>query len=79
MKEVLLNIDAKIEAVVSRKLMEEYNGSFSGNADWSIKETKLLEIIDQQGKDIAVDIAKLEEMITSIHPQQSTENTTHPL
>ena len=41
MKEVLLNIDSKIEAVVSRKLMEEFHhGGLvgTGGSDWNTKE-----------------------------------------
>lgn len=39
MKDVLLNIDSKIEAVVARKLLMEYNGNFgAGSADWNQKE-----------------------------------------
>ena len=67
MKDVLINIDSKIESVVSRKLLMEYNGNFGpGQADWNKKEQKILEIIDTQGKDIAIDIAKLEDMIQNM-------------
>ena len=72
MKDVLLNIDSKIESVVQRKLVQEFNGGFGtgggtfgtgNNSDWNSKEQKILEIIDTQGKDIAIDIAKLEDMM----------------
>jgi hypothetical protein len=33
---------------------------------WSIKEAKILEIIDTQGKDIAVDFSKIEEIIQDL-------------
>ena len=59
-QQALHNIESRVEEVVTRKFKEGGGGS-SG-----IEEQKILDLIDSQGKDIAIDFANIEKQVSEI-------------
>ena len=51
-------MEGKMENLVHQKLSE--NTQMSGHSGMGLREKKIMDIIDNQGKDIAVDFAKME-------------------
>jgi len=45
---------------------------------WSMKEQKILDIIDTQGKDIAVDFSKIEQLIEMIQSKLDNGSLANP-
>ena len=76
--DLFTNMSLKVENMVADSVMrgkEEQRvtelalGATSNN--WSQREQKILDVIDQQGKDIAVDFAKMEQAIQDMQTSVS--------
>ena len=59
-QQALHNIESRVEEVVTRKFKEGGGGSSN------IEEQKILDLIDSQGKDIAIDFANIEKQVSEI-------------
>ena len=57
-------MEAKMENLVSQKLQE--NTQVSNWSGGGLREKKIMDLIDNQGKDIAVDFARMETQIADI-------------
>ena len=77
MKELLLNIDHKIDTAVTLKIQQQMNID-NDSTQWTIKEQKILDIIDTQGKDIAVDFSKIEQLIEMIQSKLDSGTLNNP-
>ena len=61
-------VNTQIERIQS-KIESQMSTMPSFDNDWSQKERKILEVIDQQGKDVATDFSRLEDQFNELHRQ----------
>ena len=60
-------LDARIEDTINIKMADHtFGGAAVDNQSWARREQKIMELVDGQGKDIAVDIANIEQTILQI-------------
>jgi hypothetical protein len=62
--QALQQMETKVEHLLTQKMQDTLVSTSNGS--WAVREKKLIEIIDNQGKDIAVDFANMETQIAEI-------------
>ena len=67
LQQAMNGLDARIEDTINTKMADHtFGGAGMDNQSWARREQKIMELVDGQGKDIAVDIANIEQTILQI-------------
>ena len=64
-QQALQNIEGRVDQIVSKKvanlgLGDNWREGVLDSKQWAIREKRIMEIIDSQGSDIAIDCARME-------------------